>query len=683
MDGTPQRPLRRFRASALVLGVVCLVALTRPASAQLGFLTNGNFEDGTTGWLAVGDLSMSADASVGGTDGPSALHVVAGEAGFHQVRSQYWLSGAVTPGAAYGLEAWIRDDDPGVLVTMQLEFVDAIGEALTDADPTAPVFSDSPDFYRVEIERVAPPSSVYARVIFEGDFRSPGAAFAVDGVVLAQVGAAPTVEPTQQPPPTPTPTPTVATATPTPTATPKATSTPKPTATPKPPPLLIGPFLRVAHDGDLTAPWGVSRGNLEHAPSGGGLLFRVAGEPTGWIEQPITVIPGAWYEASARLAPVDGVRAAWVRLAWYTSADASGAQIETDDSGWVVGDGSLAIVATGGLVTTGPVRAPVGAYSAKVRILLQPTSPAGAAVIIEGVAFASTSAPPPASSPTPAPTLTPTPTAPPNAQAGSPTPSGASTSATATPTPPSGGAAASPTSPNSPTLVAPAGVLAAQGSLRITELMADPLQPGRDADYEWVELTNLGAAEVDLNGMTIRDAQAGTALPSAVVPPGASVVIAGRLAEVDADVRLDGPIGNGLGNGGDHVELVDAAGRVVDAFDYGAGTGLPVTPGESVHRWFDATGGLAGAGVGAPAPGGHAPLVTAIDASSNVASGVASGVPTSDGVGGKDAKPDAVAARSEGTDVPAWVFLLAVGGGALGGVVVQRLGQRRHPSATQ
>ena len=671
MDGTPQRPLFQFRVSALILGVVCLVALVQPATAQTGFITNGNFEDGTTGWFAVGDLAMSVDASVGGTDGPSALRVVAGEAGSHQVRSHYWLSGTVSPGAAYGLEAWVRDDDPGVLVTMRLEFVDAGGVSL-GGETTAPVFSDAPDFYRVQVQSLAPASSVYARVIFEGDFRDAGASFAVDGVVLAQVGAAPTVEPTQQPAPTPTQA--VATATPTPTATPKATSTPKPTPTPKPPPLPIGPFLRVAHDGDLAAPWDVPRGDLQHAPAGGGLLFRVEGEPTGWIEQAVTVIPGAWYEASARLAPVDGVRAAWVRLAWYASANASGAQIETDDSGLVVGDGALAIVVAGGLVTTGPVRAPLGAYSAKVRILLQPTSPAGAAMIIEGVVFASTSAPPPAASPTPTPAPTSTPAATPTSGTATPTLSGGATSATASPTPPSSGAAASPTSPS---LIAPADVLAAQGSLRITELMPDPLQPGRDADYEWVELTNLGAAEVPLDGMMIRDAQAGTALPSVIVPPGASVVLAGRLAEVDADVRLDGTIGNGLGNEGDHVELLDAAGRVVDAFDYGVGTGLTVTPGQSVHRWFDAAGGLAGAGVGAPAPGVHTPLVTAADASSSIASAVA----TLGEAGGGDAEAEAVAARSGGTDIPAWVFLLAVGGGAVGGMAVQRLGQRRHSSA--
>ena len=654
------------------MGVAWLAASVSPATAQTNLLTNGDFEAGTTGWMVVGDLAMSVDTSVGGVEGPSALHVEAGTTGgVYRLQSQYWLS-AVTPGAVYSVDAWVRDNDPGVAVLMRVDFVDGGGSAPEPGEPTPVLAGDSPDFRRLTQEVTAPAGSVYARVVFLGSFDGPGATFAVDGVVLEQVGAAPTVEPTQQPPPPPTPV--VPTATPTPTATPKATTTPKPTATPKPP-LLIGPFLRVAHDGNLAAPWEVTRGALEHDPNRGGLIFRVEGESTAWIEQAITVIPGGWYEASARLAPVDGVRAAWVRLAWYASADASGAQIETDDSGSVVGDGTLAIVVAGGLVTTGPVRAPLGAYSAKVRILLQPTSAAGAAILIEGIAFAGTSAPTPTPTPTPSVTPTPAPTAPtaPNAPITTPAPVGALDEPTATPTPPSG---TTPASPVAVSPVVPAEMLAAQGALRITELMPDPLQPGRDADYEWVELTNLGQVVVALDGMTIRDAQASTALPAAVVPPGASIVVAGRLAEVDADVRLDGSIGNGLGNDGDRIELVDASGRVVDVVEYGAGTTLSVDPGDTVHRWFDGVGGFAGAGTGAPSPGVHAPLVTVADAPANVASGVA----TTEG-GQVEVADDGGRAASGGTDVPAWVFLLAVGGGAVGGMAVQRFSQRRNPPA--
>ncbi len=645
MDGPPQRPLRRFRVPALVLSVVCLVALVGTVAAQTGFLTNGNFEAGTSGWMTAGDLVISADTSVGGTDGPSALQVVAGAAGVYQVRSEYWLSPSVTPGAAYGLEAWIRDNDPGVRVALGLDFLDGSGTLLTQ-ELSVPTSLDSPDFQRLMVQRIAPPGSVYARVAFEGTFDDAGATFAVDGVVLAQVGAAPTEEPTQQPPPPPPPAPA--------TATPKVSPTPRPTATPKPVRLPIGPFLRIAEGGDLVAPWEVTRGRLELAPGAAGLLLSADGGSTVWVEQAVTVIPGAWYQATARLVPLEGVRSAWVRIAWYASADASGSQMETDDSEVVTGDGVRAIVVAGGLVGTGAVQAPDEARSAKVRILLQPEGAAGAAVIIDGVAF--DPAEPPEATPSPTPTTTPAPTAAPTG-----TPSGTpAAAADASPAP----AVLSPT-------VSPA-VLSAQGAFRITEVMPDPPQSGRDADYEWVELTNLGEVEATLQGMALRDAHASTALPPTVVPSGASIVVAGRLAEVDADVRLDGPIGNGLGNDGDRIELVDAAGRVVDAFDYGEGTDLSPRPGESIQRWFDGSSQLAGADVGTPSPGVHAPLVSVVEAPSNIASGVA---PVDDA--DTDQGTDAVVTREDDADLSAWVLLLAVGGGAFGGMVVQRIGQRR------
>lgn len=48
--------------------------------------------------------------------------------------------------------------------------------------------------------------------------------------------------------------------------------------------------------------------------------------------------------------------------------------------------------------------------------------------------------------------------------------------------------------------------------------------------------------------------------------------------------------------------------------------------------------------------------------------------------GGADAAPTPAGAepvtRSESADVPAWVVLLAIGGGALGGIVTQRFDLR-------
>ena len=202
--------------------------------------------------------------------------------------------------------------------------------------------------------------------------------------------------------------------------------------------------------------------------------------------------------------------------------------------------------------------------------------------------------------------------------------------------------------------------------MRITELLPDPIQPGRDADYEWVELTNLGSTPVDIEGMALRDGQASTPLPSAVVPPGASLVIAGASAEVDSDVRLDGAIGNGLGNDGDRLELVDAAGEVIDVVAYGAGSALLPAPGQTVQRWFEASAALVGEGVGPASPGVHAPLATPTEAP-QVSLGLAPSGDDGDKSGG------APGSGGGGADQLTWMLLLAVGGGAVGGAAIQRV----------
>lgn len=216
MDGLPQRPQCSVRVPALVLGVVCLIALARPVAAQTGFLANGDFEAGVTGCSAVGDVDLLVDGSTGVVDGAAALHVTAGTGGVYQVRSQYWLGAPVTLGAAYGLEAWILDDDPRVAVSLGLDFLDGAGTRLTTDSRAAPS-ADAPAFQRLSVQRAARPGSVYARAVLEGNFDGAGATFAVDGVVLAQVGAVPTVEPTVQPPP-PAPVVTTPVAAPTPRA---------------------------------------------------------------------------------------------------------------------------------------------------------------------------------------------------------------------------------------------------------------------------------------------------------------------------------------------------------------------------------------------------------------------------------------------------------------------------------
>lgn len=655
MDGTPQRPPLRICVSALIMGVACLLLLARsahPASAQSGFIANGDFEEGLTGWGTTASASMAP--ATDGVDGSNAVRVTAAVAGVVQLRSHWWLSAQVTPGAAYGLEAWLLDDSADVSLSLYLQFLDEDGTRI-ERRGAVPLGGDSDEFRRVIVEGSAPPDSAYARVVVEANVDGPGASFAVDAVTLAQVGAAPVVTPTVQPAPPP-----AATST----TTPRATASPSGTATPSPTPVVrpIAPVLWNPRFEDGTDGWSASRGWLEVAPSAGAgdaLVLRANGSSTAWVEQAVLVAPGGWYAASATLAPIEGVRAAWVRIAWYASDDASGAQMSTDDSEAISVDGLAILAAPGAPLTTGPVQAPATARSARVRILLQPSIESGAALAITDVGFGASQAPAPTPTTTPTPLATVAPTTPTTT---SPSPS-ASTPGTA----PSG-AGGSP-APAAPTHDPAAPDLEGQGLLRITEVMPDPIQPGRDADYEWVELNNLGERGVDLAGMVLRDLHASTALPPLVVPPGASVVIAAALAEVDADTRVEGAFGNGLGNEGDRLELLDASGRVVDAFEYGSDD-LAVSPGESVHRWFAEAGQLEGAAVGPSSPGVHEPVepsasADAPDEGSDEASVAATEEPeASEG-----------ANASEGSDSMAWMLLIAVGGGALGGVAAQRIGR--------
>lgn len=114
----------------------------------------------------------------------------------------------------------------------------------------------------------------------------------------------------------------------------------------------------------------------------------------------------------------------------------------------------------------------------------------------------------------------------------------------------------------------------AQGGIVLNEVAYDPPPSGSESKYEWVELYNRGGGEVSLAGWRIADHRAETILPEATIPPGGFLIVAGEgFAELFPDfsgarvtvVR----IGNGLGNDGDLVRLLDADGVEVDAMSYG------------------------------------------------------------------------------------------------------------------
>jgi hypothetical protein len=265
---------------------------------------------------------------------------------------------------------------------------------------------------------------------------------------------------------------------------------------------------------------------------------------TKWLHQPVPVEPDQWYAATAWATANGGE--AFLRVTWCTTTDGTGAGARNDDSSPITGDWSQ--------LTTGPIRAPVDARSARVRLMLRPAGTATAC--FDDAHFDTVDEPPPTPTPTPRATAT---TA---AASASPTPrpppSRPTQPAPGAPAPSNGGAGASPVAP---------------GTLRITEILSDAVEPGRDGPFEWVEIFNAGDAPVDLAGWSIADAAAADSLPGVVLQPGAYAVIAGRSATFDASVLVlrvpDGEIGNGLGNEGDVLRLRDPSGAVVDELSFG------------------------------------------------------------------------------------------------------------------
>ena len=146
----------------------------------------------------------------------------------------------------------------------------------------------------------------------------------------------------------------------------------------------------------------------------------------------------------------------------------------------------------------------------------------------------------PEPTPTPSPSSTPAVTASPSAPAvetsASPLPTQPQPSVARLDEPPATPAAVPLDVAGPPPAVDVAAVRSAAAAVpvRITELLPDPLEPGPDAEFEWVELTNLGAEPVSLEGLQLRDNAGAVALPAITLPPGASIVFGGRLVRLEA-----------------------------------------------------------------------------------------------------------------------------------------------------
>ncbi|MGE3076328.1 MAG: lamin tail domain-containing protein [Dehalococcoidia bacterium] len=485
----------------------------------------------------------------------------------------------------------LASGDGTATVTVSLDFLNS-GQVSIKVNAGTPL-TPADAFQPVGVNAVAPPGAEFLVIVVSVS----GGSAVVDQAYLDVTPGAPsaTPSPTAQPTSTPTsgPSPSAtgvggqatatrsATPTKTPTKTPTGTRTPSPTktATPQKTPTPIKPR------GTPTAPLPTSTPTLAAGSGFGGLLangdFEVVrdGKPaywekfggtiladrdsaggsfaaclqsetssTKWLYQVVPVEPGEWYAGSASARVNNGL--ASIRVSWYASADGSGSQL-------IQNEGDLAGVDGWTQISAGPIQAPPNANSARFRLVLQPSG--NATACFDDASF--TASPPPSSTPTPSPT----------AEAGGnvpgPSPKPAATSAAPRQTSSTGGS----------TQINPLGAVSnpATGptTLRISEIMSDPAQPGRDAAFEWVELVNVGTEPVDLAGWQVGDGTSSQALASLIVPAGKYVVVGGSSVAVPNGVLLavppSGQIGNGLGNTGDLVRLIAPDGAVVDEVSYG------------------------------------------------------------------------------------------------------------------
>lgn len=97
----------------------------------------------------------------------------------------------------------------------------------------------------------------------------------------------------------------------------------------------------------------------------------------------------------------------------------------------------------------------------------------------------------------------------------------------------------------------------APGDLLIHEVMSDP-----DTGPEWVEITNPGASAIELEGWSVRE---GAGTSSAL------------LGTIDPGGFARAEFSNRLNNDGDHIDLIDPSGQVIDAHDYGDSVEIPLT----------------------------------------------------------------------------------------------------------
>ncbi len=544
------RILRRLAVTVTcVLFAGGALGIEPPDASAYDYAQNGSFENGTDGWRAAPGVAFSTVGAdiVPPIDGLYSARVTLGQIPVQIRQSVY----AGVPAGAYHLSVYARSSSPAAQMFADVSSTDPRG-GNSHTSVTSPDRVWVPIVLDVLVTQTSDLSVSLGGSGATGDFayfdamRFEGPAPSIATPTASAPAAASTTASNETRTPLPSKTVPV-TRTPTPTKT--ATAVYEPGAE-----LLNAGFEETDASGNLIA-WRRYGGSLSAATSpvhGGNHAGRLesASASTKWLYQTVIVEPGATYAFGAWVLDDDpNVASASLRISWYASPDSSGGATGASDSTARIESRASAYIH----LTTGGVRAPDVAHSARLRVLLAPASDAPAAIYVDDASFG----PSTLAEQTPIPTEAPA-------------------DKSATPNAVTGALGAKDRRASRGHDTANAGTAASAG-LVINEVLYDPDVEGNDAEGEWVELYNSGPDPVNLDGWTLSDNAASDVLPVAVVEPGQFAVVAAsdsfRAAYPDYDgalAVLGARIGNSLGNDGDRLVLKSPAGVIVDAISWGA-----------------------------------------------------------------------------------------------------------------
>ncbi len=380
-----------FRILVPILGLFAALWLLQPrhdaGAAEL--LVNGGFEEGAGGWSWLSGDVLAVASPVRGGAWSGRFQSASGQPSVQDVRQTV----PVQPNGSYEFSGWVLLNDPAVQqvslrVTWLRESGDSTGENSSSYSlTTLDVAFQSLTTGQMSVPPAAVAAQVKVRVQTAGSFL-----IYLDDFSLT--GPPPQATPTPSPPassPTPAP---VATPTSTATPVPPATSTPVPSSEAEPavfPALVNGGFEQLRADG---TPYGWRKqggemGVTAVAKVDGTRALSLASTTiaTKWVYQAVTVHGGAHYEASAYGSAITGVDAIFVRLSWYASDDGGGQAIDQADSAELTAGTGFQHI------STGPVQAPPDARTARIRLMLRPSSASPAIAYFDAASFAPSTVP--------------------------------------------------------------------------------------------------------------------------------------------------------------------------------------------------------------------------------------------------------------------------------------------------